>query len=116
MQCVVCSEASSYNRAVIDVVNESELGALCPACEDEHFGRSLETGDWTDEDCALCTRDGFYALPEWRAYVVEIDGKRIARSEYSLEPPVPHLCDVHFTEITGETSSRTVTPAVPSSQ
>lgn len=106
MKCVVCGYRSSYNRAVVEVVNERELGALCPECEDDHFGRSLANGEWTDEVCVLCDRDGFYALPAWRAYVVEAEGERIARSEYSLDSPSPHLCDSHYDLLTGESASR----------
>lgn len=115
MKCVACENRSSYNRAVVELVNERELGALCPECEAEYFGRGLENGEWTDDVCALCERDGFYVLPQWRAYVVEKNGERISRSEYSLEPPSPRLCDTHFDQITGAESrrNREQQPSVP---
>ncbi len=100
MQCVACGHQSSYNRAVVDTVDDTEIGVLCPNCERKQFGQALETGDWIDEVCVLCNRDGYYALPEWRAYVVEVDGKRVSRSEYSMEPPSPYLCDLHYDQLT----------------
>ena len=103
MQCVACGRDSSYNRAVVDSVTETELGVLCPECEQDQFGQTLDEGDWSDECCVLCDRDGFYALPAWRAYVVEIDGRRVSRSEYSLEPSSPRLCDAHFDRLTETT-------------
>jgi hypothetical protein len=99
MNCVACGLRSSYNRAVVDTVNDVEVGVLCPGCEADHFGQRLAAGEFSDGECLLCDRDGFFALPEWRAYVVETDGRRVARSEYSLAPPSPHLCDAHFEAI-----------------
>ncbi len=113
MQCVACGRRSSYNRAVVDTVTDSEIGVLCPECEHEQFGQMLETGDWTDDECVLCDRDGFYALPEWRAYVVEIDGRRISRSEYSMEPACPALCDKHYGELSETTTVRAENPVSP---
>ncbi|MFB6163562.1 MAG: hypothetical protein ABEJ31_00210 [Haloarculaceae archaeon] len=81
-----------------------ELGHLCPACEAAEFGRSLERGAHADDSCLLCERDGFYALPVWRATVEIVDGRRVARSEYSLEEPCPKLCDVHFEAVAAEPS------------
>lgn len=107
MNCAICGLQSSYNRVVIDTVDETELGAICPGCEAENFGRTLEDGDWTDEECVMCNHDGFYALPKWRAYTVEVEGRKIAKSDYSLEDPCPYLCDGHFTQLMGTDESRT---------
>lgn len=103
MRCVACGRDGAYNRAVVDTVSDRELGLLCPECERAEFGRSLDRGDWSGESCCLCERDGFYALPRWRASVVEVDGRQVARTEYSLDAPCPRLCDVHFQAVAGET-------------
>jgi len=114
MQCVACDQTSSDNRAVVDTVSDADLGVLCPECEHEQFGRSLTQGEWTDDCCVLCEGDGFYALPAWRASVVERDGKRIAKSEYSLAGPTPHLCDGHFARLTEESVPEHPDAATPS--
>lgn len=107
MECVSCGLQSAYNRAVVDTVSERQLGVLCPECESEYFGRTLEDGEWNDDQCALCHRDGFFALPTYRAYLVETDGRSVSRSEYSLAAPSPALCDTHFHQVTEASPSAT---------
>lgn len=109
MDCVVCALPSSYNRAVVDVVHDRELGVICPECEAEFFGEILTNGEWTETQCVLCSRDGFYALPEYTAYLETVDGKQVSKSEYSLDAPNPHLCDKHFTQIIEEANQESTT-------
>lgn len=97
MICIACGEAAGFNRAVIDLVSDTELGGLCVSCEREEFGHVLESGRWNgDENCVLCGRDGLYGLPEWRPTVEDHGAVAVCANEYEVSSRTATLCDEHL--------------------
>lgn len=100
MKCVTCGLDAGYNRAVVDTIQGRELGGFCLRCEEAEFGRSLDRGDWLSIDgCLLCDRDGFYAIPEWKPFCEERNGKTVCKVDYDVDDATLCLCDEHFDEI-----------------
>ncbi|MFC5972157.1 hypothetical protein ACFPYI_12525 [Halomarina salina] len=96
-ECIDCGLQAGYNRAVVDTALGRELGGLCFRCEEREFGRSLGRGNWeTTVGCAFCDRDGFYALPEWKPYCEDVDGRRVCKVDYRVDEATLRLCDEHF--------------------
>lgn len=97
MTCIRCGLADGYNRAVVDVPRGAEIGGLCRDCELETFGTSLERGDWAALDgCALCKRDGFYALPRWEPTVLTDGDRLVNHVDYDVTDDTLILCDEHL--------------------
>ncbi|WP_129114947.1 hypothetical protein [Halegenticoccus tardaugens] len=100
MVCVSCGLQSGYNRAVVELTSGVELGGFCRSCEIREFGRSLERGRWSLNDgCALCSRDGHFALPAWEPTATERDGDIVGSVEYRVTDRTVALCDEHFHEV-----------------
>lgn len=109
MKCHRCGRPAGYNRAVVDVHADAELGGLCVECERDAFGRTLEVGAWTgSDDCALCPRDGHYALPTWDPERVREDGRLVNRVDYEVDDRTPTVCDEHLALLLGEPDAPTV--------
>ena len=95
--CVACGLRAGYNRAVVDTVDGGRIGGLCLRCEESEFGQSLGRGDWDGvEGCAFCERDGFYALPEWKPYREQRDGKTVCKVGYRVDDATLRFCDEHL--------------------
>lgn len=98
MECHSCGRPAGYNRAVVHVHSEAELGGLCVGCEREAFGRTLEVGSWDGcDDCVLCPRDGHFALPTWDPERVREDGRIVNKVDWTLSEATPTVCDEHLT-------------------
>lgn len=96
MNCVACGEPAGFNRVVIDLVRDQEIGGLCVGCERESFGRVLENGEWQEENsCVLCSRDGHFGLPEWHAETIETRRGLVSINEYEMTRATVRLCDEH---------------------
>ncbi|MDG5776044.1 hypothetical protein VB773_14700 [Haloarculaceae archaeon H-GB2-1] len=103
MQCSLCRLPSSYNRAVVDTVQDEPLGCLCTQCIDEFFGRLLDRYEKAGRSCLLCDRDGSYALPEWSCRTVEDESEVVVSGlEVTVEDATPRLCERHFSEFRAE--------------
>ena len=75
----------------------AELGGLCVNCERDEFGRALERGTWTAGDsCAVCARDGHFALPAPRAELVERGAIAVSSVSYRVTGDTVLLCDEHL--------------------
>lgn len=97
MDCITCGLEAGYNRAVVDTLEEAEIGGFCLRCEKAEFGNSLERGYWTrDGRCALCDRDGFYALPKWEAGAEAEEDCVVCTVDYDLTDDTVRLCDEHY--------------------
>lgn len=99
MDCITCGHSAGYNRAIIDVLSGIELGGFCIRCEQAEFGNSLERAHWSDTECALCNRDGHYALPKWEPQATELNGDLICSVDYEVTDATIRLCDEHLHEI-----------------
>ncbi|WP_254546640.1 hypothetical protein [Halomarina pelagica] len=101
-RCIACGRDAGFNRAVLDVVTDEVVGGFCVRCERRDFGRSLARGDWGRvEGCALCDRDGFYALPLWLPYTEDRGGDTVCRVAMEGRESTPRLCDGHVATIEG---------------
>ena len=99
-ECIACGNTAGYNRAVVDVLSDAQVGALCVNCEREEFGKSLERGRWAAvEDCAFCDRDAFYALPKWLPELHDEGGAAVSRVDYEVTECTFCVCDEHLHEI-----------------
>ncbi|WP_232702569.1 hypothetical protein [Halobacterium wangiae] len=99
MDCVVCRKRSGYNRVVVDTESGHELGGLCVRCETEKFGElGDELGD-SGTECALCDRDGFWAVPKWLPSTYESEGKTVSYVDYDVSASTLRLCDEHLARL-----------------
>lgn len=100
MKCVVCGLDAGYNRVVVDLVSGIEVGGLCVACERAEFGRLIDRGALRSEaGCAICDRDGFFAVATWEANTRREEEAIRCSVGYSLDEPDLRLCDEHLREI-----------------
>lgn len=114
MDCITCSRAAGYNRAVVDILSGVEIGGLCVGCEHDEFGRSLDRGCWTDGDaCAFCERDGHYALPRWEPRTKEQNGDVVCSVDYEIASSTLVLCDEHLHELRSDADEPTPWPTTP---
>ena len=97
MDCIVCGSPAGYNRAVVDTVIDEEIGGCCLQCEERVFDPSLvSAGTPVPGDCWVCTRDGFYALPQWTSYCQKEGADVNCTLEYRIEDDTLRLCDEHY--------------------
>lgn len=110
--CLCCGEDAGYNRAVVDEYDGDRVGGLCLRCEKRAFGETLRRMERTDECCALCPRDGSFALPEWvpRAEA-GADGVIVSRVDYRVDAATVRLCDRHL-QVVAEDGAATVAEGV----
>lgn len=101
-RCVGCALKPGYNRAVIDVVRDVRIGSLCRRCECDTLEDTIATVDDASDRCALCDRDGFYALPRWLPDVSRDGDTIVTRVDYDLDDDPLYLCDEHFHELADE--------------
>lgn len=103
MTCLCCGRDAGYNRAVVDRFGDVRLGGLCLTCEEREFGATLRRTERGADGCALCSRDGSFALPAWRPYAEEApDGTVVSRVDYRVDAATVHLCDRHLQVIDGD--------------
>lgn len=95
MGCITCGREAGFNRAIVHVLSGREVGRLCRNCELRHFGQRLETSDVGGDACVFCGRDGHFAVPKFRARVVESGGKLVSRTEPAVTAATPQVCDRH---------------------
>lgn len=94
-ECVNCRGESGFNRMVVEMSTETEIGSLCTSCEREEFGILLSDCLWRrDTGCALCPNTGHYALPLLEC-LIEYDD-RPDTVEYNLTSETVELCNHHF--------------------
>jgi len=100
MDCITCGFEAGYNRVVVDLMTGAEIGGFCLRCERSEFGRSLTRSHWTsDEECAFCDRDGFFALPLWRPYTTKRGNRIVCSVDYEVTGETLVLCDEHLHEL-----------------
>ncbi|WP_101296347.1 hypothetical protein [Halegenticoccus soli] len=100
MLCISCGLEAGYNRVVVELTSGVELGGFCRSCEIAEFGRSLERGHWSlNEGCALCGRDGHFALPRWEATATYRGDDVVGSVEYHITDRTLTLCDEHLHRI-----------------
>lgn len=94
LKCVRCNEDVHCERAAVEAATESPVGGLCEDCERSAFGIVLADERWHQSDgCALCPRDGTYALPVIEMFIERTD--QTDAYEYDHQAG-PFLCDRHF--------------------
>lgn len=108
MECVSCELRAGYNRVVIDVVTDEQLGGFCRNCELDEFGHTLSKFVSSDNTCLLCNRDGLYAIPAWEPYETTTDHHTTCGVEYTVRDRTPSLCDEHFSDICSTFEAPTV--------
>jgi hypothetical protein len=115
VSCTACGLPSSYNRAVIDSVDDEVVGCLCTSCIEDFFGRSLELFERRDETCLFCDRRGLYALPKWSCVTIEDDERiDVVGVDYCVDAATPHLCNHHFSELRADDDENPEVPATGS--
>jgi hypothetical protein len=93
---------AGYNRAVVELVSGIEIGGFCRSCELTAFGETLEHGHWDGDGCALCSRDGHFALPVWES-APSVEGSRVVSSvEYEVTDETAVLCDEHLHDMASD--------------
>lgn len=101
-RCVRCDREPGFNRAIVDLVGDAEVGALCRNCEFEAFvePESYERAS-TDGSCGCpgCDRDGMFALPRWLPETKITNGVVESRVDYELDEHPIRLCDEHFDDL-----------------
>jgi hypothetical protein len=102
MNCVRCGLNAGHNRAVVELVSGIEIGGFCRSCELTAFGETLERGHWDGDGCALCSRDGHFALPVWESAPTVEDRLVVSSVEYDVTDETPVLCDEHLQEMAGD--------------
>lgn len=115
MNCICCGLDAGYNRAVVDRVRGERVGDLCLSCEEGEFGETLRRTERGEDGCALCSRDGSYALPTWRPFAeAGADGALVSRVDYRVDAATAHLCDRHLRLLEGtEAASVAATVRAP---
>ncbi len=106
MNCIRCGLEAGYNRVVVDLFSGVELGGLCVDCEHVEFGRSLDRGFWSGDDCAFCDRDGHFALAAWEPEATERDGDLYCSVDYEITAETALACDEHLHAISDEPVER----------
>ena len=101
-RCVRCGRAPGYNRAVIELVSNAEVGALCRNCELDALSDAdvFERGS-TDGTCGCpgCTRDATFSFPRWLPESTVSDGVIESHVDYDLDDDPFELCDEHFDDL-----------------
>jgi hypothetical protein len=97
--CVVCGLESGYNRVVVELPRGETVGGLCRECEADRFGDVLARTAYQGGDCALCDRDGFFALPRWEPYTVDREGTVVLSSRFDITDRTPTLCDEDYHDL-----------------
>jgi hypothetical protein len=112
--CVACGLESGYNRVVVSLPAETTVGGLCRECEAVQFGEVLARAVHRGDECALCRRDGLFALPTWEPFTTDEAGDRVVRSRYEITASTPALCDEDYHEFLASeeptASARTASP------
>lgn len=97
LRCVRCNERVGCERAAVEAATDTAVGGLCTDCERAEFGLVLRDRTWQRPDgCALCPRDGHFALPLIDLLIERPD--RPDTVEYAVADG-PALCDRHFHEL-----------------
>ncbi|AGB16154.1 hypothetical protein Halru_1547 [Halovivax ruber XH-70] len=101
-RCVRCRREPGYNRAVIDLVSDDAVGALCRNCEldvlpaTDVFERGSIDGDC---GCPGCERDATVSFPRWLPTTTVSDGVVESRVEYTADENPFALCDEHYDDL-----------------
>lgn len=99
MECISCNEAKPPYRVVMDTIEEAILGGYCQSCEEGTFGQTMRRQEWQSTDeCLLCDRDGFYALPLLNIEITDESQATDDNLAVSTEPreDAVGLCDHHL--------------------
>lgn len=93
--CVSCGHDAGYNRAVVDTVTDELVGGLCLHCERTSFDSRLDSVR-SRPDCAICERDGFFALPKWQVRRATSRNPGSVTVGYAVDERTARICDGHF--------------------
>lgn len=97
MDCIVCGFEAGYNRAVVDVDTETEIGRFCMNCERREFGRRLELQEASDpSECSFCDAESSVALPRLDPAPIQEGDRIINTVMYDLRDTTPRLCRTHY--------------------
>ncbi|MFC3958249.1 hypothetical protein [Halovivax cerinus] len=114
-RCIRCRCEPGYNRAVIDLVTNTAVGALCRNCEldvvpdTDRFERDSADGTC---GCPGCARDSTVSFPRWLPQTTVSNGVVESRVDYTRDDRPFALCDEHVdTLVSGESLLSPPTPA-----
>lgn len=105
-RCVRCNREPGFNRAVLDLVTNTEVGALCRNCELDSLSDTgvFERGS-TDGTCGCpgCERDALFAFPRWLPETTVSDGTVESRVDYDRDANPMAFCDEHYDDLVSGT-------------
>ena len=107
-RCVRCDLNPGYNRLVLDLVRDVEVGPLCRSCELDALSElaagteasTHESGSNTGACvCPGCDRDPTYALARWLPSAT-VDHEDVTITvDHELDEHPLELCDEHYYEL-----------------
>lgn len=111
MNCIRCDKLAGFNRIAVNLLSGTEVGGFCRNCEFDEFGHSLDRFAQSGPKCAVCNRDGTYALAVWQPSL-ETDGRAlISRVDYAVTERTALLCDEHFHEVVEDRRAQSGSPS-----
>lgn len=99
MNCIHCGETAPFDRIVVDLATNEEVGSLCRDCE-ESVGELEATTKPGLPTCSLCRRRGEFAVPQWDIVAWDDAGAHLLWLEHDMGPKTPVLCDRHYESLT----------------
>ena len=107
-RCVRCDFDPGYNRLVLDLVRDVEVGPLCRSCEldavptltvEDHPSAHESGSSTVGCACPGCDRDPTYALARWLPSAT-IDRDDVTfQVDHELDENPLELCDEHYHEL-----------------
>jgi hypothetical protein len=109
MKCLDCGGDATYNRAVVDVNEDTIVGGFCQRCERERFGTSLHRGLWDEVDgCIFCDGVGTFALPVHEIDIRMKAGREHVEEGYGVSELTPTVCTRHLRAVLGPDAWSTI--------
>jgi hypothetical protein len=100
MNCVICDDDATYNRAIVDTRDDVVVGGLCDRCERTLFGRCLSSGLWDDADgCFVCGGRGRFAMSLHEIDIRMKAGREHVEEGYGVGETTPLVCTRHLRAI-----------------
>lgn len=113
MKCTKCEDEGGFERAIIDILTEAELGCICETCLDSIFDPVFQDDIWQeDSGCAVCADEPHYHLPPVDL-VIEYDDSRPTEIEYGITASTVRLCASHLKQLLDADTVEAVQAADP---
>lgn len=99
MESLNCNCDGGFDRVVIDIPTQAEVGGLCESCLDTRFTPVFQDNIWQeDSGCAVCAKEPQYQLPPINC-IIQFSDLRADIVEYGITDSTVRLCTEHLQEI-----------------